>query len=120
MTFLFINFFLSLNIQFLVYFLFKNCTSPPPLEKGHLFLSLLSQQPPSKNLKQKGGADYAGIPSPLFSHFLLHESRYAHVLESLFNKVAGTVAVLLTAVFFSPYLTSLYKFKNLKRTAFKI
>ena len=108
--------------------------SPTPLKK---VTSLFPGNPPSKNLglikpplfenlvrgskSRKEGEDLVGIPSPIFPHLLLHTSRYAHVLESLFNKVPGlTVAVLLTTVFFSSYLTSSYKFKNLKRTAFKI
>ena len=60
-----------------------------------------------------------GIPSPAFSYFHPHKSRYAHVLQSFFNNFPGlTVAVLLTTVFFSSYLTSLHKFKNLK--SFKV
>ena len=70
---------------------------------------------------RKEGTDYVEIPNLLFSHFIFHKIRYAHVLESLFKKISGvTVSVLLNTVFFSSYLTSLHKFKNLERTPFKI
>ena len=72
--------------------------------------------------KQKGRCRlYGDSQYHLFVFPFLHKSRYAHVLESLFNNILGlTVAVLLlTTVFFSSYLTSLHKFKNLKRTVFK-
>ena len=61
-----------------------------------------------------------GSPSPLFSDFLLHKSRYAHLLESLFKNIPGfAVAVFLNTVFLSSYLASLHKFENLERTVFK-
>ena len=69
---------------------------------------------------RKEGADYVEITSSLFSYFRLYKSKYPHILESLFNNILGlTVAVLLTTVFFSSYLSSLHKFKKLKRTVFK-
>ena len=123
---------MSLNIQILVYFLRKKIAIL--LKKvTSLFASNSSlrkfrfYQPPPffENLvrgskRRKKGADFVVIPSPLFSYFLLHKSRYAHVLESLFNNIPGlTVAVLLNTIFFSSYLTNLHKFKNLKRTVFK-
>ena len=113
--------FLSLNI---LVFLCKIITIP--LKKvTSLFVSNFlekcrSCQDPTGSKSSKEGADSMEIPSPLFSYFLLHKSRYAYVLESLFNNIPGlTVAVLLNTVFFSSYLTSLHKFKNLKRTVFK-
>ena len=131
---LFINFFV---IKYSDFSLFLCKIIAIPLKK----VTSLSQQPPSKTLglvkapapipphfwkfgtrfkKQKEGADYMGIPSSLFSYFFLQKSRYAHVLECLFNNISGlTVAVLLTTVFISSYSTSLHKFKKLKRTVFK-
>ena len=128
---LFVNFFV---IKYSDFSLFLCKIIAIPLKKvNSLFLSnplqkiavLSRSRPLFENLVQgsksrKEGANYMGSPSPLFSYFLLHKSRYAHVLESLFNNIPGlTVAVLLNTVFFSSYLTSLHKFKNLKRTVFK-
>ena len=109
--------FLSLNIQICL-FLCKIIAIS--LKKSHLSLSqqpllqnsgLVKTPTPSAHFwkfgtrfekQKKEGADHVGIPSPLFSYFLLHKSRYAHVLESLFNNIRGlTVAVLLTTVLFS-------------------
>ena len=67
----------------------RSCQAPPPSLFGNLARG-------SKSWKE--GADYVVIPSSLFSYFLLHTSRYTHVLESLFNNIpALTVAVLLTS-----------------------